>query len=129
MIQFAKREEEEEEEEEEDHHHHLFVKSSSSLSGETSSTPQSSSLSQSSTRRKMNKKKKQRPTALDVSEQKLGTLLSTFTTAGQRRRTASTHGRIDASGNEIGIGESVQISSVGSLREKLQSCTSVETNW
>ena len=89
-IQFAKREEEEEEEEEEDHHHHLFVKSSSSLSGETSSTPQSSSLSQSSTRRKMNKKKKQRPTALDVSEQKLGTLLSTFTTAGQRRRTAST---------------------------------------
>ena len=88
-IQFAKREEEEEEEEE-DHHHHLFVKSSSSLSGETSSTPQSSSLSQSSTRRKMNKKKKQRPTALDVSEQKLGTLLSTFTTAGQRRRTAST---------------------------------------
>ena len=87
-IQFAKREEEEEEEEE-DHHHHLFVKSSSSLSGETSSTPQSSSLSQSSTRRKMNKKK-QRPTALDVSEQKLGTLLSTFTTAGQRRRTAST---------------------------------------
>ena len=90
-IQFAKREEEEEEEEEEDHHHHLFVKSSSSLSGETSSTPQSSSLSQSSTRRKMNKKKKQRPTALDVSEQKLGTLLSTFTgTTGQRRRTAST---------------------------------------
>ena len=83
-IQFAKREEEEEEEEE-DHHHHLFVKSSSSLSGETS-TPQSSS---SSTRRKMKKKKKQRPTALDVSEQKLGTLLSTFTT-GQRRRTAST---------------------------------------
>ena len=38
----------------------------------------------------MKKKKKQRPTALDVSEQKLGTLLSTFTTTGQRRRTAST---------------------------------------
>ena len=86
-IQFAKREEEEEEEEEDHHHHHhLFVKSSSSLSGETS-TPQSSLSS--STRRKMNKKK-QRPTALDVSEQKLGTLLSTFTTTGQRRRTAST---------------------------------------
>ena len=81
-IQFAKREEEEEEED-----HHLFVKSSSPLSGETS-TPQSSSSS--STRIKMNKKKKQRPTALDVSEQKLGTLLSTFTTTGQRRRTAST---------------------------------------
>ena len=80
-IQFAKREEEEEED------HHLFVKSSSPLSGETS-TPQSSSSS--STRIKMNKKKKQRPTALDVSEQKLGTLLSTFTTTGQRRRTAST---------------------------------------
>ena len=79
-IQFAKREEEEEED------HHLFVKSSSPLSGETS-TPQSSLSS--STRRKMNKKK-QRPTALDVSEQKLGTLLSTFTTTGQRRRTAST---------------------------------------
>ena len=59
----------------------------------------------------MNKKKQS--TALDVSEQKLGTLLSTFTrTTGQRRRSAS--GRIDASGNEIGIGESVQISSVGS---------------
>ena len=83
-IQFAKREEEEEDH----HHHHRFVKSSSSpLSGETS-TPQSSSSSSSSTRIKM--KKKQRPTALDVSEQKLGTLLSTLTTTGQRRRTAST---------------------------------------
>ncbi len=81
-IQFAR---EEEEEEEDHHHHHLFVKSSS-LSGETSTPPSSSS-----TRRKMKKKKKKRPTALDVSEQKLGTLLSTFTgTTGQRRRTAST---------------------------------------
>ena len=37
---------------------------------------------------------------------------------GWTKTTNGEHGRIDASGNEIGIGESVQISSVGSLREK-----------
>ena len=75
----------------------------------------------------MNKKKKQRPTALDVSEQKLGTLLSTFTTAGQRRRTASTDELMHLE-TKLELAKACRFRASKSTR-KTQSCTSVETNW
>ena len=93
IQKFKTKREEEDQDQDQDQDQDLLVLKSSPSEGETvlSSTPPPTPTIITTT--SMRKKKKQRPKALDVSEKKLGTLLSTCyntTTFNGRRRTAST---------------------------------------